>query len=315
MADGSSPQGGHSDATDVLNSNLAYCLDALRQEDRDRYLILLFAPRGFRPVLAALYAFNLECARAVTAGGEQPILGQMRLQWWRDSLEAGAQSGAQSDTQSDTLKGSAHPVLSLLAGRRDLLPGLLDILAARERDLTDPPFANLAEVVVHAQATGGALAALAAVAVRALGGEGANDGSLVAARAAGTAYALAGMLRAIPYQAHQASGRHFQGRLCLPGDLLAQHGLTADDVWSGQKRAAVAGCVAEVAAVGSREVDKLSGLGRAGGSLSPLLHGSLARGYLNRLKKAGYDPFAPGLGLNPLARPLMLCWRSLLRRP
>ncbi|MBT7757467.1 MAG: squalene/phytoene synthase family protein, partial [Rhodospirillaceae bacterium] len=62
---------------------LAYCLAELRRGDRDRYLTLLFAPRRSQPALAALYAFNLECARAVSAGGEQPLLGQMRLQWWR----------------------------------------------------------------------------------------------------------------------------------------------------------------------------------------------------------------------------------------
>ncbi len=282
MADGSSSPGGE-----------AYCLDELRRGDRDRYLILLFAPRKFRPVLAALYAFNLECARGVMAGGEQPLLGQMRLQWWRDGLQAGDEA-------------ATHPVLSLLAERRDLLPGLLDILAARERDLTDPPFANLAEVVVHAQATGGALAALAAQVL------GDGDGHRDAARAAGTAYALAGMLRAIPYQ---APGRGFQGRLCLPDDMLAGHGLTADDIWSGQHRAVVSDCVGQIAAVAAREVEKLADFGRVGGSLSPLLHGSLARAYLRRLETAGNDPFGPDLGLNPLARPLMLCWRALLRRP
>jgi len=269
MADGSSSPGGE-----------AYCLDELRRGDRDRYLILLFAPRKFRPVLAALYVFNLECARGVMAGGEQPLLGQMRLQWWRDGLQAGDEA-------------FTHPVLSLLAGRRDLQPGLLDLLAARERDLTDPPFANLAEVVVQAQATGGALAALAAQAL--------GDGNLDAARAAGTAYALAGVLRAIPFQ---APGRGFQGRLCLP-----------DDIWSGQQRAAVSDCVGQIAAVSAREVEKLADLDRASSSLSPLLHGSLARAYLRRLETAGNDPFAPDLGLNPLARPLLLCWRALLRRP
>jgi len=300
MADGSSSPGGYSGL-----GGEAYCLDALRRGDRDRYLILLFAPRRDRAVLAALYAFNLECALGVMAGGEQPLLGQMRLQWWRDGLEAAALNSGGEAT---------HPVLSLLAGRRDLLPGLLDILAARERDLTDPPFANLAEVIVQAQATGGALAALAnrAVKYEALNSEVVGDGHLDAARAAGTAYALAGMLRAIPFQ---APGRGSQGRLCLPDDMLAGQGLTADDIWSGQQRAAVTECVGQIAAVAAREVDKLTDLGRAGGSLSPLLHGSLARAYLRRLAKAGNDPFAPDLGLNPLARPLMLCWRALLRRP
>ena len=288
--------------SDAAPDALAYCLDELRREDRDRYLMLLVAPRRSRPLLAALYAFNLECARAVTAGGQQPMLGQMRLQWWRDRL-ADAPAGANENT--------AHPVLAALTGMRRqapaLAPQLSDLLAARERDLTAAPFAGLDAVVAQARATGGGLAALAAGILAP-----ADDAAARAARAAGTAYALAGMLRAIPYQ---QPGRGYQGRLCLPGELLARRGLTAADVWSGQRREAVAACAAEVAAAAARELAALSDPGPVGPALSALLHGSLARAYLRRLAKAGHDPFAPNLGINPLARPLLLCWRALIRRP
>ena len=271
---------------------LAYCLAALRREDRDRYLTLLFAPRRARPALAALYAFNLECARAVSAGGQQPLLGQMRLQWWRDGLA----------------ENRAHPVLTALADEIERgqfpLAQLHGLLAARERDLTDQPFATLAQVVAQAEATGGALAALAVPKLAA--------GYLDAARAAGTAYALAGMLRAIPYQ---QPGRGYQGRLCLPQDLLAAQGLTVAAVWSGKNAGAVAACVAQVAAAANGMLAPLADLGAAGPALSPLLHGSLARAYLRRLARARYDPFAPDLGLHPLGRPLLLSWRALLRRP
>ncbi len=270
---------------------LAYCLGELRREDRDRYLTLLFAPKAQRVVLAALYAFNLECARAVTAGGEQPLLGRMRLQWWRDAL------GTPSEKPS-------QPVLAILAKRPELTPELGKLLAARERDLTDGPFAALADVIGHAQDTGGALAALA---VAELGG-----GHAAAARAAGTAYALAGMLRAIPYQ---ALGRGFQGRLCLPRDMLVGEGLTPDDVWTGKKIAAVSGCVRMIAAAAALELAKLRDLHGVGPALSPLLHGSLASAYLKRLAKADFNPFSPNLALPPYSRPLLLSWRALLRRP
>ncbi len=277
---------------------LAYCLAELRRDDRDRYLTLLFAPRQARPVLAALYAFNLECARAVTAGGEQPLLGQMRLQWWRDGL-------AEPENRSEK---NAQPVLTALVGQKNYTPDaqaqLRGILAAREEDLLATPFATLADVVAHAEATGGALAALA---VQTLDADRTD-----AARAAGTAYALAGMLRAIPYQ---QQGRGYQGRLCLPQDLLAAHGLAADEIWSSKDTAAVADCVAQVAAAASRKLETLAASGPAGPALSPLLHGSLARAYLRRLAMAHFDPFAPDLGLHPLGRPLLLCWRALLRRP
>ncbi len=282
---------GSNEVTDGAGA-LAYCLAALRREDRDRYLTLLFAPRRARPALAALYAFNLECARAVSAGGQEPLLGQMRLQWWRDGL----------------VENRAHPVLTALADEIERgqfpLTQLHGLLAARERDLTDQPFATLADVVDQAEATGGALAALA---VRNLAA-----GYVDAARAAGTAYALAGMLRAIPYQ---QPGRGYQGRLCLPQDLLAANELTAAEVWSGKNAGAVAACVAQVAAPARQKLETLAMLAPAGPALSPLLHGSLARAYLRRLARAGHDPFSPNLGLHPLGRPLLLCWQALLRRP
>jgi len=295
------PDGNHEQAAGG-SGDLDYCLGELHRADRDRYLTLLFAPHAARPLLAALYAFNLECARAVTAGGEQPLLGQMRLQWWRDALEGGGGGGAEDQ---------GHPVLSSLHARpvllADLLPDLCGILAARERDLTDPPFATLGDVVTQARDTGGMLAQLA---VRILADG--DDDATVGARAAGTAYALAGMLRNLPFQ---APGGNFQGRLCLPLDILASHGVAAEDVWSAPRPAALAACVAEVAAAAKDELQALAKYRPKRAAMAPLLHGSLARAYLRRLAEAGDDPFAPNLALNPLARPLMLCWRALLRRP
>ena len=44
------------------------------------------APVEARRVLFPLYAFNVEVARAPWVTSE-PMIGEMRLQWWRDALE------------------------------------------------------------------------------------------------------------------------------------------------------------------------------------------------------------------------------------
>src|SRR5438445_9502835 len=59
----------------------------VRQHDRDRYQTALFAPADRREALFALYAFNYEIAR-VRETVTQPMLGQIRLQWWREVLDA-----------------------------------------------------------------------------------------------------------------------------------------------------------------------------------------------------------------------------------
>src|SRR6202051_3489994 len=59
----------------------------LRRHDRDRYQTALFAPADRQGALFALYAFNYEIAR-VRESAPQPMLGLIRLQWWREVVAA-----------------------------------------------------------------------------------------------------------------------------------------------------------------------------------------------------------------------------------
>ena len=63
-----------------------HAADAVRQFDRERYLTTLFAPREARAALWAVYAFNLELAK--TRELREEIARAIRLQWWRDVVEA-----------------------------------------------------------------------------------------------------------------------------------------------------------------------------------------------------------------------------------
>ena len=64
----------------------------VRHHDRDRFQTALFAPARRREALFALYAFNYEIAR-VRESVREPMLGQIRLQWWREAIDA-AYAGA-----------------------------------------------------------------------------------------------------------------------------------------------------------------------------------------------------------------------------
>ena len=76
------------------------------------------------------------------------------------------------------------------------------IIDTRERDLDDAPPADLAALVDYAEGTSSALVYLA---LEALGA--AEPATVAAARAVGIAYALAGLLRAMPF--HAAAGRSY----------------------------------------------------------------------------------------------------------
>lgn len=62
------------------------CAEQVRRFDRARYLATLFAPREARPGLWAVYAFAVEIAR--TRALREQIAREIRLQWWRDAIEA-----------------------------------------------------------------------------------------------------------------------------------------------------------------------------------------------------------------------------------
>ena len=79
------------------------CEAQLREKDRDLWLACLFAPAQARPHLHAIHAFAQEIGD-VRAKVSQPLLGEMRLQWWRDAVEAPVgDSGARANPLADAL--------------------------------------------------------------------------------------------------------------------------------------------------------------------------------------------------------------------
>jgi NADH dehydrogenase [ubiquinone] 1 alpha subcomplex assembly factor 6 len=251
----------------------SYCAQMLRRQDADRYLTALFAAGDRREALFALYAFNLEVARAREAVSE-PFMGLIRLQWWRDAVE-------------EIYRGQvrAHEVVRPLAGAistHGLSRALFErLIAARERDLDSDPPADLAALVDYAQGSSGTLVELA---LEILGEP--TPGLREAGAATGVAWALTGLLRAVPFHASRR-------RLYLPANLMAAAGLTPGQLFERGSSPALIPVVQAVA----REAATWLSRARQGAAQVPrrfqpaLLPATLAAGYLRRLKAAGYDPF------------------------
>jgi len=276
----------------TADADAAYCLDQVRRFDRDRYLTALFARPPARADLMALYAFNLEVAKTREVVRE-PMMGLMRLQWWRDAL-AEIYAGRER----------RHQVVQPLAAairRHGLARAPFDrLIDARESDLEETPPASLAALIGYVDATAGGLGLLA---TQILGGAGEQD---QAVRAIWIAWALAGLLRAVPFHA-----RH--RRVHLPQDLLKQQGVEAQDILEQRRPPALA----EVARVVAREAGSHLAAGRALGRKLPrrllpaLLLGTLAARYLRQLEAVGYDVYAPELQEVPPGRIWRLLWASL----
>jgi phytoene synthase len=254
-------------------------VEELRRGDRARFLTALFAPEPSRRHLIALYAFNLELAR-IRDAVSQPMLGEIRLQWWRDALAEIAAGGPPRG--HEVLLGLAEP---LRAGVLDE-PGLVRLVDARAHDLYDEPPAMLADLVAYAGETGGQLAALAVRLLGVAAGEPGAETAEAVARDVGTAWALTGILRSV--------GNHAdQGRLFLPEGMLAAEGVSRGDVLARK----TSGGLVRVAGLVAGEARRLLASARALRPAVPraarpaLLLAPVADRHLNRIAANGNDPF------------------------
>ncbi len=276
---------------------LSYCAAEIRRHDRDRFLTALFAPSSKREDLFALYAFNLEIAR-IRETVREPFMGLIRLQWWRDAIE-------------EIHAGSPrrHPVVEALgaATRRSGLPRepFLRLLKAREQDMSADPPADLAGLAAYAEGTSAPLIELALLA---LGGP-LTEPAILAARHIGIAWALTGLVRAIPF--HAATRRSY-----LPRQAVDREGLDLGGTFELRSSPSLCRIVREIMS----EARRHHRLGRDGARALPrrllpaLLPAVLVELHASRIAKAGYDPFAVALRRQPEGRVWRLAYRFVLGR-
>ena len=127
---------------------MAACAALVERGDPDRFLAAMAAPVAARAVLFPLYAFNLEVARAPWVT-EEPMIAEMRLQWWRDALEEIAQ-GAQVRKHEVTT-----PLAQILSP--DLAQTLDGLIEARRWDIYKDPFEDEAAFDLYIDHTAGHL--------------------------------------------------------------------------------------------------------------------------------------------------------------
>jgi NADH dehydrogenase [ubiquinone] 1 alpha subcomplex assembly factor 6 len=271
---------------------------SLRRHDRDRYLSALFAPAGRRAAVIALYAFNHEIAKTREVVSE-PLLGRIRLQWWREALD-------------EVYRGAAvreHEVMTPLAvtiREHRLSRGHFDaMIDARELDLVDEPPASLAALEDYCAATAGRLQCLVLEALGVREDEAAAHG----AREIGIAYALVGLIRAIPYHARLRRHR-------IPAEIVAKVGLDVETLFELKPSPALAAAV-ERLATRAREHLTSARIRRATlpkAALPALLPARAASGYLKDIEAVGGDIFDPRLAARASRTVMRLAWGALIRR-
>ena len=273
----------------------AYLADQLRHDDRDHYLLTMFAPVAARDSLQTLYVFNAEVAK-IRESVTETMIGRMKLQWWRDVLATIFSGG--KPPQGNPLVESLAALISTHKLSRQAFD---DLLTARERDLDEEPPQDALDLERYAEGTAAPLNVLA---LEILGVT--DDVTRNAARHVGIAWALTGILRAVLYHARV-------NRFLLPNDLLSAQSLTAYDVSEKRNAEKVARVIENVAHTARAHLEKartFRGFDRRG--LSVLLAGSLAEQYLNGFAKHDFDIFDPRHALQrpSIAHLMWKAWRN-----
>ena len=227
-----------------------------------------------------------------------PVLGQIRLQWWREAVAAAFAEGP-------VRRHEVAEPLALAIRAHGLDRALFErLIAAREADLDDAPPASLKALEAYAEESSAPLVELALAVLDVHGAAAAEAG-----RRVGIGYALAGLVRAMPFRARA-------GWALIPADLAQEKGLDPRD-WQALR--ATPALKAATAAISERAARHLAAA-RAARSAVPrrampaLLPAIVAERALRRLARAGYDPFDPRLLAPDPAQIWRLAMAALARR-
>ena len=116
--------------------------DALKKADPDRYRAALMADVQGRTDLLILYAFHYELSKVPDVTSE-PMVGQIRYQWWRDAVD-------EIYTSKEVRRHEISTPLADMLQRTDVPRFWIDkLIDGRERDLDPQPFKDMELSLIH----------------------------------------------------------------------------------------------------------------------------------------------------------------------
>lgn len=219
-----------------MTEDTDYITEFLKEHDRDRYLSTLISSGKKRHAVQALYAFAADVA-AIPPRVSEPAPGEIRLQWWKDTLEGHGHGGVEQNPIAAAML-KAIKDYSLVAGP------LLRLIAARRFDLYQDPMPDVATFEGYAGETSSVLYQYAATILA--DGNPIEDGD--AAGHLGVAHALIGHMRSIGYTASK-------GRIFLPLDLLTANGVAEQDLFAGTESEALNGAMGQLIDLAKTHLD------------------------------------------------------------
>lgn len=260
----------------------------------DQSLACGFIPLPQREAVTSLYAFAAELY-AVTRRAREPMMGEIRLQWWREAL-------LDERPKSEV---AAHPLASHLLEQlsRFHLPvtGLVDMVDGMMDDLYDDPPDDLTALEYYCGQTSSVVMRYASLMLA----DGNDAGRGETAGPAGVAFALTEMILHLPH--HMQSGR-----LKIPKTLLQKAGLEPDEIQRLHDPEVFRTLILPMLDLAQRRLDEFKQLKPSlpasvrpafalMGLVAPRLH--LFR---KAIMNASYQPSEPVADINPLCKIIRL---------
>jgi len=268
----------------------------VRDHDRDRYVAALFLDKRYQTKIFPILAFNVELERIPQIVTE-PQLGEIRLQWWRDTLEKIARG-----------ERVGHPVADSMAvtlARSDISTvSLLEMIDARSFDISRTIFPDFNALNSYFNKTTGAVFSLSEQIIL---DNKISSRELV--ERAGRAYGLMQIMKLLPY--HTASGRIF-----IPQDILNEFGVDRVQLLGGQESSGLNRMLTDLRNRCRQELKTSRSLLEQVGSRvsTAYLPLALVDPYLTILERNSHNPLTHLAVLNPLQR-LWLLWRGTRTSP
>jgi len=271
-----------------------YCQQRTAQSGTSFYYSFLFLPPERRRAITALYAFCREVDDVVDEVSD-PELARTKLAWWRKEVGA-----IFSGTPQHPVALALRPVVAAYRLPQEHFQTVIDGMAM---DLERNRYLDFADLERYCHCVAGVVGLMSAE----IFGY-ANPGTLHYARDLGIAFQLTNIIRDVGEDARR-------GRIYLPQDELARHGVSAASILKREATPAMVPLMEEQVARARRwhrnALDSLPVEDRRA-QRPGLIMAAIYRAVLDEIEREGYKVLDHRIALTPL-RKLWIAWTTARR--
>ena len=272
----------------------AYCQKKAAASGSSFYYSFLFLPPEKRRAITALYAFCREVDDVADAPGDVSV-ARAKLAWWRTEV-------------ANLVAGHpTHPVTRALAPFCAPMnldgPRLNEVIDGMEMDLTHHRYADFEALRLYCHRAAGVVGQLSA---QIFGFR--HPQTLDYAENLGLAFQLTNIIRDVGEDARR-------GRVYLPAEDLARHGLTAEDILGLRDGPAFQALMAEQHARAERYYDEAFGRLHADDrrdQRAGLIMAAIYRALLHEIRRDGFPVLRARVSLTPI-RKLWIAWKTWMK--